>query len=179
MYPIVRIFKEAFKARSMPPLGPLDTHVSQHRCWPQDIDNFLEMNNGRIMTILDLGRTGFAQRLGLFAALRNKQWGMTVAGTSVRFRKRIKPLSRFKLLTRCVSWDDKFIYFEQSIWIGQDCAAQALLRTAVTDHNGIVAPARVIQALGLQLDAPEPPDWVANWISADATRPWPPEHRPD
>ena len=84
MYPMVRLVKEVVKARRMPPLHVLGTHVSHHRCWPQDIDYFFEMNNGRILTILDLGRTGLAQRVGLLRALRENGWGLTIAGSSGR-----------------------------------------------------------------------------------------------
>ena len=56
MYPLIRLAKEYLIARKAPPLTPLGTHVSYHRCWPLDIDLYMAMNNGRILTILDLGR---------------------------------------------------------------------------------------------------------------------------
>ncbi len=175
MYPIVRLVKEIFKASRMPDLHPLDHHVSFHRCWPQDIDQFMEMNNGRILTILDLGRTGLAQRAGLLGALRQNAWGLTVAGSSVRYRKRIRPFVKFRMVSKAVGWSDRFFYVEQTIWIGAECAVQALLRTAVVDKNGIVNPARVFAAVGLDQPSPDKPAWVQAWIDADNTRPWPPE----
>ena len=60
MYPFVRLIKDMVLARRAPELPILGVHVSHHRCWPQDIDVFIEMNNGRILTILDLGRTVLA-----------------------------------------------------------------------------------------------------------------------
>lgn len=174
MYPIVRVIKEVLKARRLPPLAPLETHVSYHRCWPQDIDQYIEMNNGRILTILDLGRTALAQRVGLLRALTLNRWGLTVAGNSVMYRKRIRPFAKFRVVSKCVGWDDKFMYLEQSLWIGADCAVQALFRTAVTDKNGIVRPARLMAEIGRSDPSPALPDWVGNWIEADKTRPWPP-----
>jgi len=104
MYPIIRQIKEFVVHRNAPDLDPLGTHVSYHRCWPQDIDIYMEMNNGR----------------------------------------------------------------------GENCAVQALYRSAVTDKNGIVAPKRVRDHIGLPTGSPPLPAWVDNWIDADATRPWPP-----
>lgn len=175
MYPFVRLIKEFLIARKRPPLHPLGTHVSHHRCWPQDIDNFIEMNNGRILTILDLGRTGLAQRVGLLRALQQNRWGLTVAGSSVRYRKRIRPFVKFRMVSKAVGWSERFFYLEQTIWIGDTCAVQALYRTAVTDKNGIVNPERVFAAVGLDEPSPEKPAWVQAWIDADNTRPWPPE----
>ncbi len=174
MYPIIRVVKEILIARRMPSLAPLDSYVSHHRCWPQDIDTYMEMNNGRILTILDIGRTGLAQRIGLLAALSKNRWGLTVAGNSIMYRKRIRPFAKFRVVSKCVGWDARFVYVEQSIWIGPDCAVQALLRTAVTDKNGIVKPALLMAAMDLRDPSPALPDWVQNWIDADKTRPWPP-----
>tara|TARA_R110002051_G_scaffold218784_2_gene282588 strand:+ start:1804 stop:2370 length:567 start_codon:yes stop_codon:yes gene_type:complete len=174
MYPFGRLIKDMFLARKASDLSFLGTHVSYHRCWPQDIDVFMEMNNGRILTILDLGRTVLAKRVGLMKLLRDNRWGLTMAGTSVRYRKRIRPFVRFKMVSRAVGWDDRFFYIDQSIWIDGDCAVQALYRSAITDKNGIVTPQRAFEALGDTPTSPTLPTWVVNWIEADSTRPWPP-----
>jgi len=175
MYPFLRLAVTARHARAAPPLTLFDTHVSQHRCWPHDLDMFLEMNNGRVLTLLDLGRFGLAERTGFSAVLRRERWGLAVAGGSTRYRKRILPFVRFEMRTRAVGWDTRFLYMEQSIWIGAACAAHALLRTCATDAQGIVGTDRVMAALGIADPAPDLPDWVAAWITADAVRPWPPE----
>ena len=175
MYPIVRVTKEVLRARRMSSLGSLDAHVSYHRCWPQDLDVFMEMNNGRILTVLEIGRTGLAQRVGLLDALKKNRWGLVVAGTSVRYRKRILPFVKFRVVSRCYGWDDKFFYLENAAWIGDACAVQGLFRTAVTDRNGIIAPERVFAATGRDATPPQMPPWVDAWVEADATRPWPPE----
>lgn len=175
MYPVIRIAKTFWEARKQGPMDILDVHVSQHRCWPQDLDVYLEMNNGRVLTILDIGRFGLSHRAGLTDLLRRQKWGLAVAGGSTRYRKRIRPFARFEMRTRCAGWDARFFYMEQTIWLGETCAMQALLRTCVTDRNGIVATARVAEAMGVDTASPALPDWVQAWIDADATRPWPPE----
>ncbi|MFT5867128.1 MAG: acyl-CoA thioesterase FadM [Gammaproteobacteria bacterium] len=175
MYPFIRLAKEMFINRNASALPITGTHVSYHRCWPQDLDAFMEMNNGRILTILDLGRIALGQRSSLLGALKANSWGLTMAGNSVRYRKRIKPFVRFKLVSRAVGWDARFMYLEQSIWIDGECAVQALFRAAVTDKNGIVEPSQIIEAMDQDITSPALPTWVQNWIDADATRPWPPQ----
>lgn len=175
MYPIVRMIKDHIKYRNAPALDPLGTHVSYHRCWPQDIDVFMEMNNGRVLTVLDIGRTVLARRVGLLDILRKNHWGLTMAGASVRYRRRIRPFVRFRMVSRAVGWDDRFAYLDQSIWIGDECAAQVLYRSAVTGPKGIVPPSEVFALMNHDGVSPPLPDWVQNWIAADATRVWPPE----
>jgi acyl-CoA thioesterase FadM len=180
MFPIVRLIKDLLKARRMAPLALTETHVSSHICWPWDLDFWLELNNGRAMTLYDLGRTMLAQRVGLITTLRQNRWGMTVAGTTVRFRQRIRGFERFEMRSRAVAWDDKFIYLEQSMWKKDGtCASHVMLRTALTDKNGIVPPARVLKAMGHpDLPSLEMPDWIDAWRAADAQRPWPPMQDP-
>ena len=175
MYPVFRLFGQLIKYRNAPPLPVTGTHVSHHMCLPWDIDIWMELNNGRTLTLYDLCRVPLAVRTGLIGHMKSNDWGLTVAGVSVRYRRRVRMFDRVEMHARVVGWDDKFFYLDQSIWIGQECAAQALYRSAVTDGNGIVRPDRVMTMAGKPDVSPPLPDWVANWIEADTTRPWPPE----
>lgn len=176
MYPFIRLAWQISKARRMPPLGALDTHVSTHYCLPWDIDFFMELNNGRTLTMYDLGRIPFGYRAGLIKALSDNSWGLTMAGASVRYRRRVRMFEKLEMRSRVVWWDQRFIYIEQSMWKQDgECANHILYRSAITDRSGIVDPQRVVEAMGLTVDRPEAPVWVASWIAADADRPWPPQ----
>jgi acyl-CoA thioesterase FadM len=173
MYPFVRMFKEIRRARRMAPLGFCDAHVSHHVCWPWDLDFWMELNNGRTLTLFDLGRLPLAERTGLVRVLRAKGWGLTVAGSTVRYRRRVTMFSKLTMHSRCIGWDKRFLYIEQSMWRGEECTSHALIRMAVVGKSGMVPPAEVAAAMAA-VDGPALPDWVAAWIAADATRPWPP-----
>ncbi|MDD8024505.1 MAG: acyl-CoA thioesterase [Paracoccaceae bacterium] len=174
MYPIIRMAK-AILANRKAPMGILDTHVSQHIAWPWDIDPWKDLNNGRTLTLFDLGRIGLAQRSGLNTTLMRNRWGIVVAGNTTRYRKRITMLQRFEMRTRCIGWDTRFVYMEQAMWRGDDCCNHILLRGAVTSKAGIVPPEQVIAAMGCDTTSPALPDWVAHWVAADHQRPWPPQ----
>jgi len=174
MYPFFRMAKELWVHRKDPPLAIGEAHVSHHVCWPWDLDPWLELNNGRTLTLYDLGRIPMARRLGLVTALRRNRWGLTVAGVSVRYRARVRAMQRFEMRSRAIGWDERFLYLEQSIWLGEKCANHMLLRAAVTGPEGIVPPAKVAAAMGIEEESPPLPEWVRNWIAAEATRPWPP-----
>jgi acyl-CoA thioesterase FadM len=173
MYPVFRVVKELVKHRSAPPLQLGETHVSHHVCWPWDIDIFLEMNNGRTLTLFDLGRIVMFQRLGLTDLMRTHGMAGTIAGSSVRYRRRVRAFDRLEMRTRIVGWDDRFTYAEQSMWRKGECTSHALLRMAVTDRNGMVPTVRFAELLGEVPDMALPP-WVEAWSRAEALRPWPP-----
>jgi acyl-CoA thioesterase FadM len=175
MYPFIRMAYQFWRHRKDPPLGLTDTHVSRHLCWPVDIDVFLELNNGRTLTLFDLGRIPLARRIGMDKVLRDKGWGLAVAGASVRYRRRITTFQTITMKSRGVTWDDRFFYVEQSMWTAKgECSNHALIRSAVTSRGGIVPPAQLVAALGWTGPPPPVPGWIAAWIAADAERPWPP-----
>ncbi len=179
MFPFIRLAKDILVARKKSPLGLTDLHVSHHMVWPWDLDMFVELNNGRALTLYDLGRLGMAARNGLVSTLKREGWGMTMAGSSVRYRRRLHVFERFEMRSRAVCWDDKFTYIEQSMWKADgECASHVLYRAAITDENGIVVPDRILEALGQDVKSPTPPDWIAAWIEAEALRPWPPMQDP-
>ncbi|MEM6579019.1 MAG: acyl-CoA thioesterase [Pseudomonadota bacterium] len=176
MYPFFRLGWQLYLTRKLPPLDALDTHVSRHICMPWDLDFFCELNNGRTLTLYDMGRIPMAFRSGLLATLKRKGWGFTMAGASVRYRHRIRMFERIEMRSRPVWWDDKFIYIEQSMWKADGrCANHILYRSAITGANGIVPPSEVAQAMPIPPERPIAPDWVKAWIDAEASRPWPPQ----
>ncbi|WP_449042030.1 acyl-CoA thioesterase [Paracoccus sp. (in: a-proteobacteria)] len=178
MYPILRFIYEIRSARRATPLGPLDAHVSTHRISPLDIDPWRELNNGRTLTLYDLGRIPMAVRLGIIDTLKRNGWGFTVAGNTVRYRRRIRVFQRITQVSRVLGWDSRFVYMEQSMWSGGDCANHMLLRVAIVGgaaRKGMIPPEVFMEALGHHGPSPELPAWVAAWIEADALRPWPPE----
>ncbi|MEO0939479.1 MAG: acyl-CoA thioesterase [Pseudomonadota bacterium] len=175
MYPFIRLAWGTWRARQMPRLAnPLDTHISQHRCLPWDIDMFAEMNNGRMLSLYDLGRFQLAARAGLIDALVKYGWALTIAGSSARYRKRITTFKRFETRSRLVCWDERFMYLEQSMWVRGECASHVLYRTAAIKNGKVVTPDRVAEALNVDGPPPAIPGWVKAWTEAEAQRPWPP-----
>lgn len=175
MYPFVRTIAQLVSHRRAPSLPLGGVHVSQHMCWPWDLDAFMEMNHGRILTLLDQGRFVGAIRSGLYAAQKQNGWGMTMAGVCVRYRRRVRMFHRYEVRTRFIGFDEKFLYLDQTMWRNGDCLAQAIYRVAVTDANGIVRSQFVAGALETTVCQHVLPDWVKTWLKAEDMRPWPPK----
>ena len=174
MYPFFRLGLELLLVRRLPPLPVAGVHVSHHTCWPWDLDPWRELNNGRTLTLYDLGRVPLAVRSGLTRVLRANGWGLTVAGSSVRYRRRVRAFERLELRSAFVGRDARFLYVSQAMFRGGEAVSAGLFRSAVTDAAGIVATERVVAALG-DPALPVLPAWVTAWSDAEAERPWPPE----
>jgi len=174
MYPYLRTAAALLRARRVPGKTLLGTTVTRHRAWPWDTDIYGELNNGRILTLFELGRWGLAAEIGLLKEMRRRRAAFAVAGVSVRYRRRVPLWAHYRVETRPLGWDERFLYIDQSMWMGDVAANQMLLRAAIVGPGGTIPPAEIAAALGHRGPSPELPDWVRNWIAAEATRPWPP-----
>ena len=175
MYPFFRLAKEILKFRNAPRLGPFEAHVSSHRIWPWDLDPWRELNNGRTLTLFDLGRLPLFARIGIVKGVAQQGWGLTVAGNTTRYRRRLTVFQKVTMVSRCIGWDARFYYLEQSFWRGDECTSHMLLRAAVFSTGGIISPAQANATLGITAPSPALTDWVQAWIAADGMRPWPPQ----
>ena len=144
MYPFLRMAKELIKTSLASKLKVTDVHVSHHICWPWDLDTFAELNNGRTLTLFDLGRFGLAQRTGVTDVLRKHKWGLTTAGASTRYSNRIKVFERIEMRSKLVFWDERFLYIEQTM-LKKDgrCANHILFRGVVVDKKCLVSTFRI------------------------------------
>ncbi len=175
MYPLIRLVDVMLRSRWRSPLTPGDTGVLNMIVWPWDCDVFGEVNNGRYLTLFDLGRFDFGSRAGLMQVLKKERWGLVVAGSTIRYRRRLTPFQRYSQHTHLIARDEKWFYFVQSMIHKGNVCSSALIRTGVTSKGKVVPSQGVAIALGYPDWFGDIPDWVQAWIDADAQRPWPPK----
>ena len=74
MYPVRRQILETLRARRLPRLKPWEPHFNRMRAMPWDIDPLGDLNNGRIITLSDVGRVALARRIGLIKMMDYADW---------------------------------------------------------------------------------------------------------
>ena len=174
MYPFFRLTKVVLQSLRRSKLAFHETSEITFYCRPWDLDLFLEMNNGRVLTLYDLGRLDLAFRTGLSGVLKRKRWGLAVAGGSNRYRHRVHVFDKVTIKTQCVGYDERWIYLAQSMWVGDKATSSGLLRTCITEKGKAVSTDRIMTELGAEDWKPDLPFWVNEWTDADDHRPWPP-----
>lgn len=174
MYPVIRGIKTLIKAKNAKPI-PFDGIAEiSFICRPWDIDMFMEMNNGRILTLYDLGRFDLAIKGGLMKALKANNWGLVVAGSTTRYRKRVRMFDKITMRTQVTGFDDRWVYISQSMWVkGEPCSA-ALLRTGITKDGKVINPKNMEKAMGLTGITFPHSAFLDGWIISEKGRPWPP-----
>ena len=142
MYPYFRAFVRGIVANRKPKIGFLETTSTKIWIGPLDIDPWMELNNGRTLTLYDLGRIPHFQQTGTTKPILKAGMYLTVAGVSVRYRGRIRPFTTAQMQTRVLGWDNRFVYVEQSLWQNGECANQMLLRPPPQARSSACRPSR-------------------------------------
>lgn len=172
MYPYLRLVRTLIKGKFKPRLHFSEVSLLPMRVCITDIDPFIELNNGRHLTMMDFGRYDMALRMGLLKVIKDHKWGLVVAGSSVRYRHRLKLFQKYQLRSQIIAADDKWIYFHQQTIRHGKIHSAALIRTGVTSKKGLVKVEEVLKAMHIE-DAHMPlPEWVKSWAEADELRPW-------
>ena len=173
MYPVIKALTVLVKARFRSPITISEPSVINLRAGITDIDMFMELNNARHLTIMELGRWDFSQRVGVVKLLKTKKWGLVVGGASVRFRRRIPFWSRYTMTTQLLCHDGRWFYFLQETHRQGQICSSGLIKAGVTAQGGLVDAPIVIEAMGQSDTGLAMKDWVQAWIDAEGQRPWP------
>jgi acyl-CoA thioesterase FadM len=148
-------------------MGVLDESVVRFRVWPGDLDTNLHMNNGRYMTLLDLGRLDMLLRVGLARRTFRRKWYPVLAAVQLRYRKPLNLFQEFEIRTRIVTWDDRFVYLEQRIVREGRLMTHGYLKGAFVGPRGTVPMGEVVALLGSAPEPPPLPAAFAAWVRAE------------
>src|SRR5689334_3668379 len=66
--------------------GALEPSVLPFRVLPNDLDPNWHMNNGRYLTIMDLGRLDLTLHSGLMRAIIKHRWMPVLGGATIRYQ---------------------------------------------------------------------------------------------
>jgi acyl-CoA thioesterase FadM len=142
---------------------------------PNDLDANMHMNNGRYLTIMDLGRFHYMLRTGIFGPALKKGYAPVLGSAKIRYRLPLLPFHPFDLQTRIITWDEKWVYVEQRFVLTKGdkagaVAAIALLKASLYDTKAkVTAKPKDILALIDKADIPVPemPEYVKRWSEAE------------
>lgn len=133
------------------------------RAWLNDCDINLHLNNGRYLTFMDLARVHFMAQAGLLAPLWRQGWLPVLSAVEMSFIRPIQPLQRFEIVTRLLTWDEKYFYIEQRFETGGRLCAVGTVKGLFLHGRERVASAAVVGLLGPGIAAPNLPDIVRHW----------------
>jgi acyl-CoA thioesterase FadM len=164
---LIRLFTIVIQSFIRKKLHPLSESVVHLRVWPNDLDLNMHLNNGRFLTIMDLGRLDLLLRAELLTHLVAHRWQPLVGAVNIRYRQSLPPFAKFKLKTKIVAWDEKWFYIEQRFERKNRLIATAHVKALFRSPKGNVRPEEVFGLLKMNIDPPTIPASVQKWIDTE------------
>lgn len=140
------------------------------RVWPTDCDLNFHMNNGRYLTLMDLGRVHLLAQMGLLAIVLARRWTPVLSAAEINYIRPLAPFRKFTLVTRLLTWDEKYFYIEQRFEACGRLVAIGMVKGVFLHRRSRVAPAEVLRALALEVEAPAMPAVVRHWNDLTALK---------
>jgi len=150
------------------------------RVLPNDLDLNMHMNNGRYLSIMDLGRLELLVRTGIMRQMMRSKAIPVLSGVQMRYRLELRPWQKYILETKITGWDEKWVFIEQRFIIKEgkkagETAAIGILKGAFFDKNTkqTVPTSELLKSVGLEVESPSLPEYVTKWAKTEeALRPY-------
>lgn len=143
---------------------------------PNDLDFNMHMNNGRYLTIMDLGRLDLILRSGLLKIMVQQRSVPILASAKIRYRLSIDPFQKYTLQTQILGWDEKWFYIEQRFLMGSgpkqgEVAAIGLVKGCFfnSKSQSTVPSTDVLGSIGYHHGSPQLPQHITDWQRAEET----------
>lgn len=170
IFAVIRAF---FKKRLR---SPLDETSLNFWVLPTDLDLNGHMNNGRYLTIMDIGRMDYVIQLGIGTYALKHGYIPVLSGATIRYRLPLLPFQKYVLKTRSICWDEKWVYMEHRFVIAggkkdNAVAAIALVKGGFFDRKNhkTIPTGQILEATGYSVTSPPIPAYIQKWTDSEET----------
>jgi hypothetical protein len=120
----------------------------------------MHVNNGRYLTLADIGRMHWFARAGLMGVARQQKAFPVVGDAIAKFRRELKAFQSFEIDTRMIGWDHKWGFIEHRFIRDNRVLGVVAIRGVFKGPNGPVDPNVFLAALSHSTPSPQLPDWT-------------------
>ncbi len=172
LFRMIKVFIASFFRAKLPTI--FSVSKLHFLVWPNDLDTNLHMNNGRYLTIMDLGRFDLVLRNGLMKFMLRHKSVPVLAAATIRYRLSLEPFQKYRLESSVICWDKKWVYMEQRFIIkggSKDgvVAAIGLVKGGFLNKKKkeMVPTSEILDELTFEKDFPAFPPHIKSWSEAE------------
>jgi acyl-CoA thioesterase FadM len=163
VFPWLRAIRVGFSLIGQSQVDLLSTTRVCLRVWPNDLDLNLHVNNGRYLTLADIGRMHWFFRTGLMNIAREQKAFPVVGDAIAKFRRELTAFQTFEIHTRMIGWDHKWGFIEHRFIREGRVLGVVAIRGVFKGPNGPVDPNTFLAALSHSTPSPELPQWAKSF----------------
>ena len=121
-----------------------------------DLDFHAHVNNGRYLTLMDLGRFDLLLRSKIFWKMVRHGYYAVVSSESIRFKKALSLFQKFDLITEVEAWDEKSFYIKQQFVCDGELYAEGYVKGCFRKrgHKGPISTKDVFTFIGEEYKEP-------------------------
>lgn len=135
---------------------------------PNDLDLNRHVNNGRYLTLADLGRVDWFYRTRALQVAFKQRAFPIIGDATARFVKQMKAFEKLSIESRLLGWDDKWAFMEHRLLNGRgELVALVVIRGMFWSRKGGLKPAEMIRLAGHgERVSPALEGWVSTWVDS-------------
>lgn len=133
------------------------------RVWPTDLDGNLHMNNGRYLSLADLGRLNWFLRSGTLSRARKLRALPVVADAAAKFRRELRLLQPFAIETQLVGWEKRYVFLEHKFVVDERVVGVVAVRCVFKAGRRTVYPGEFFGTLSAHEQSPPLPAWLSQF----------------
>jgi acyl-CoA thioesterase FadM len=153
-----------FRKKFVPPLTEIRTDF---RVLLNDLDLNQHMNNGRYLTIMDLGRFDYLGKTGLLKTCIKNRWFPILGATQMVFLRPLKLFQKYTIYTSVECWDDKWFIIKQRFVSNEKVVAIGKIRGLLRGSQGNIRPSEVFKSSQTaEVDSPAPSSATKLWLES-------------
>ncbi|WP_052045915.1 acyl-CoA thioesterase [Candidatus Paracaedibacter symbiosus] len=119
---------------------------------PNDLDLNWHMNNGRYLTIMDLGRIDYMMKTGLLKVILRNKWFPVVSASQICYFRPLTLFETYTLQTTLESWNGKWYIMTQRFEKNGKLYAVAIIRGIFRDKKGPILISEILKAMDIDFE---------------------------
>jgi acyl-CoA thioesterase FadM len=163
MYPWLRLISVGASALKQSRIDLFEPTRVNLRVWPDDIDGNLHVNNGRYLTLADLGRVTWFLRSGVLSQARRFHAIPLIADSIAKFRRDLKLLQTFTIETRLAGWERRCIFLEHRFLVDEHVSGLVAVRCVFKSGRRTIYPSELLGGLSTRTQSPVLPAWLSQF----------------
>jgi acyl-CoA thioesterase FadM len=163
MYPWLRLIGVGASALKQPRIDLFEPTRISLRVWLDDIDSNLHVNNGRYLTLADLGSVTWMVRSGVMSRARQFRAAPVVADSFAKFRRELKLLQAFSIETRLAGWERRCIFLEHRFMVDEHVSGLVAVRCVFKSGRRTIYPTELLGGLSPHTQSPVLPAWLSQF----------------
>ena len=154
-----------FKIYFSPKRHPLDISITNFRVLPTDCDLNFHLTSSRYPAFMEAASFHHAGQMGILSKLLKRRCFPINVNYDVTYIRPIKPFEKFSVVSRTVTWNDKYLYKEHRFEVDGELRAFGMVRAVFVCKKVVISMGEIKALMGEQVITPDVPEAVLKWES--------------